>query len=168
MVSQLEAAYPRLDSSTPVWVQAWGGRGAKGASSGGTAGAFGGYAGYAMTIFSVGSLTGKQLYLYIGASGSEHANYSGQGGASTIVGTQAISQMNLNDLTSGRLLVVAGGSGGGGQSSGGSSSGRGGAGGVVFPGSLGGDGGSGTGPDPGKGPPTAPVAQAVEVPRIPA
>lgn len=152
MVRLLRATYgnDKVTSSTPVWIQAWGGRGAKGASAGDvdTAGGFGGYAGYAMTISSVATLTGKQLYLYVGANGSKHANYSGQGGGSTIVSTQAISQIRNFP---GPLLVLAGGSGGGGASCGSTYAGRGGAGGVVYPGQLTVGGGKGTGYTPGEG-----------------
>lgn len=134
MLSQIEGAVGRKSSaSTPVWVQAWGGRGAKGASSGGYAGAYGGYAGYAITVSSAGTLTGNTLYLYVGASGSKHANYSGQGGAASIVSTQPIS---VNSSVPGSTLVVAGGSGGGGNSCGDGGGGRGGAGGVAVAGHV--------------------------------
>ncbi len=128
MVSQLQSGLGRpIDSPTPLWVQAWGGRGAKGASDRGDDGAFGGYAGYAISVPSVGALSGDELYLYVGASGSEHANSGGQGGASTIVSTQAISR--ITDFPGG-LQVVAGGSGGGARGCGGV--GRGGGGGVAI------------------------------------
>ena len=63
-------------------------------------------------VQSVAALSGDTLYLYVGASGSKHNNYSGQGGASTIVSTQPVSQGNAS---SGGLIAVAGGSGGGGK-----------------------------------------------------
>lgn len=148
MRSQVEAAVGRqFDASTPVWLQAWGGRGARGSSY--TAitkavGGYGGYAGYATTVSSVGRLSGNDLYLYVGASGSKHANYSGQGGASTAISTQTIS--TLSGFPSG-LLVLAGGSGGGGKAtcSGGENGGRGGAGGVYIPGHVVNNGGGGNG-----------------------
>ena len=131
MVTALEAARGgrELASSTPVWIEAWGGQGARGASGDGVKGALGGDGGYATTVSTVGALTGKQLYLYVGASGSKHANYSGQGGASTILSTQAISQ--IDDLPGG-LQVVAGGGGGGPRGSSRCSASRGGAGGVAI------------------------------------
>jgi hypothetical protein len=151
MVSQLESALEReIGSSAPVWVQAWGGRGAKGASWEGNSGAYGGYAGYAMTIQSVGTLSGDTLYLYVGANGTKHNNYSGQGGASTLVSTQPLSR---GGSFPGGLLAVAGGSGGGGKSGELCYSGRGGYGGVAIAttGSVSGEGQNGDGPTQGEG-----------------
>ncbi len=150
MVSQLESALGRqIDSSTPLWTQAWGGRGAQGADSGSLyPGAYGGYAGYAIAVTSIGTLSGDTLYLYVGASGSKHANSGGQGGASTIVSTQAISSIAAFP---GGVQVVAGGSGGGGKGC----PGRGGAGGVAIAaaslGDVNGSGQSGQGANVGGG-----------------
>jgi hypothetical protein len=127
------ATNKQVDDSTPIWIQAWGGRGGKGASDQGYAGAFGGYGGYAITVSSREKLDGKELYLYVGASGSRHANYSGQGGAATIVATQPITQ---DDSVPGNLLVVAGGGGGGGKNCSGDGAARGGVGGVAVAGHV--------------------------------
>ncbi|HEX8689139.1 MAG TPA: hypothetical protein VF729_02730 [Solirubrobacterales bacterium] len=151
MVSQLESAYERqIGSSTPVWVQAWGGRGAKGATWEGYSGAYGGYAGYAISVQSVGDLGGKTLYLYVGANGSKHANYSGQGGASSIVSTQPVSQ---GGAFPGGLIAVAAGSGGGGKAGEECWTGRGGNGGVAIATgqNVGGSGQNGDGPTQGWG-----------------
>ncbi len=151
MESQLESALDRqLDSSTPVWIQAWGGRGAKGANWEGNPGAFSGYAGYAITVQSVGALTGRTLYLYVAADGSKHANYSGQGGASTIASTQPLSQ---SSSVPGGLIAVAAGSGGGGKAGENCYGGRGGNGGVAIATqqSTSGYGGNGGGPTQGAG-----------------
>jgi hypothetical protein len=136
MVSGVETALGRpVGSSTPLWVQAWGGRGAMGAN--GPAGpppdlngASGGYAGYAIAVSSVSTLSGETLYLYVGASGSKHANYSGQGGGSTIVSTESLSRIAAFP---GGVQVLAGGSGGGASGCNvGRNRGRGGAGGVAI------------------------------------
>jgi hypothetical protein len=82
----------QLGSSTPVWIQAWGGEGGHGGS--GSTGAPG-RAGYAMTVSSVGTLTAKTLYLYVANGGTHHRGSAGQGGASTIVSTQMLSQTDV-------------------------------------------------------------------------
>jgi hypothetical protein len=138
-----------LDPTTPVRIQAWGGRGAKGASSGSVAGAFGGYAGYAISVSSVRDLSDGfgLLFLYVGADGSKHPNYSGQGAASTVVSTSPLSQISGTD----KVLVIAGGSGGGGRACKNSGGGRGGDGGVAIGAGQTSSGGSGSGPHEGTG-----------------
>jgi hypothetical protein len=159
MVSTIDKALPpqqQLRSTTPVWVEAWGGRGANGrfVDAGETYGAFGGYAGYANSVSPLATLSGEELYLYVGQSGSKHANSGGQGGASTIVSTQPLLSI---DSHLGGVQVIAGGSGGGAYGC----DGRGGDGGVAIASNspnldVNGPGESGSGEYAGGGGATAP------------
>jgi hypothetical protein len=62
MLSAIEGHFAKqVPSSTPVWVQAWSGRGGNGGVGDLNAGS--GTQGYATTISSAGTLQGKTLYL---------------------------------------------------------------------------------------------------------
>ena len=132
-----------VTDDTTFWIQAWGGNGSNGnvcCNFGGR----GGTGGYAQVTTSLNALRSwyrtTELYYYLGLNGTFGGSAGGDGGTSTLV--------TINDLTQGgvrlvRTLLIAGGGGGGGAGRGarvcagqfriiGSG---GGAGGVVFSGS---------------------------------
>ena len=132
-----------VTDDTAFWIQAWGGNGSNGnvcCNFGGR----GGTGGYAQVTTSLNALRSwyrtTELYYYLGLNGTFGGSAGGDGGTSTLV--------TINDLTQGgvrlvRTLLIAGGGGGGGAGRGARAcagqfriiGSGGGAGGVVFSGS---------------------------------
>jgi hypothetical protein len=155
MVTDIEGDLEtQVATSTPVWVQAWGGGGGNGAEYLGASNSKGegGTGGYASTISSVGKLQGQSLYVYVSRGGTHGDSTAGSAGSSSIVSTQLLSKMTSFP---GGLLVVAGGGGGGGKACSDAKGGDAGDAGVAVGGSGSASGaggnGNGYGGNPGKG-----------------
>ena len=146
----------QVTKNTVVWFQLWGANGGEGSNSdGGQAGKIG----YSQMITSVADFEsrgeeGSVIYFYLGQHGTHNTNSGGQGGASSFVTTEDMSQNPGSDPDTAQILMIAGGGGGGGGSNtanfceGGTKGKNGGDGGLAFSSTTsvgsgpGGDGGS--------------------------
>lgn len=99
-----------ITSQTPMWMQAWGGKGGKS----------GGNSGFAQTVTTLADLQNQgivTLFFYLGRNGYSSGTTGGSGGAATLV-TQEDLQENPATAPVDALLIAGGGGGGGGQDTG--------------------------------------------------
>jgi hypothetical protein len=122
LVSQLSSN--GVTGGTPIWIQAWGGKGGTGA--GYNVNASGGLGGYAQTVTTLDDLQSElgvsTLYYYVGNNGNSHGSDTddtegGDGGASSVVATEDLTSnqpsINTSTPTDGNVILLAGGGGGG-------------------------------------------------------
>jgi hypothetical protein len=123
-VADLAGELSGVTGETPIWIQAWGGKGGQGA--GYNVNASGGLGGYAQTVTTLDELESSYgtstLYYYVGDDGNSHGTSTddtegGDGGASSVVATEDLAStqpsVNTEDASDGNIIVLAGGGGGG-------------------------------------------------------
>ena len=105
-------ACAKVTTTTPMWIQAWGGTGGDPRDS------VTGPSGYAQMVTSIGQLNGKgilDLYFYLGSAGGNGGGITGgAGGAATLV-TKSDLLASPSTEPASALLIAGGGGGGGGR-----------------------------------------------------
>ena len=107
-------ACAKVTDETPIWIQAWGGRGGDGDDSSE------GAPGFAQLVTSISGLKSVgivQFYFYLGAGGSNGGTTGGAGGAATLV-TEGDLLDSPSTAPTDALLIAGGGGGGGGRNTG--------------------------------------------------